>query len=168
MGSFVTKVNSLVLAASVPGFNVTGLSENVTMTFEHETDNATTPRCVFWSETSNTWSSEGCAVVRSAPGVTQCGCDHLTNFALLMDVYQEGSGLSSRDREILSYISYIGCGVSLAALVLTLATYTLFRKLRRDNPSKILVHLCAALLLSNLVYLAGMHDYSFSNSAACK
>ncbi|GFS00562.1 adhesion G-protein coupled receptor G4 [Elysia marginata] len=42
------------------------------------------------------------------------------------------------------------------------------RKLRRDNPSKILIHLCLALLLSNLVYLIGMHDYSFDNSTICK
>lgn len=165
---FVTIVNSMVLSASVPDVKVQGLSENVTITFKHQSGNTTSPRCVFWDMASNDWSSEGCGIVTSSPDMTQCGCNHLTNFALLMDVYQEGTGLSSLDREILSYISYIGCGVSLAALLLTLATYALFRKLRRDNPSKILINLCLALLLSNLVYLAGMHDYSFDNSTACK
>ncbi|CAG5126357.1 unnamed protein product, partial [Candidula unifasciata] len=41
-------------------------------------------------------------------------------------------------------------------------------KLRRDNPSKILINLCLALMLSNLIYLVGMQDYTFDNTASCK
>ncbi|GFO27272.1 G-protein coupled receptor 126-like [Plakobranchus ocellatus] len=166
---YVTEVNSFILSASMPGVKIDNLSENVTMTFEHNTTtNATNPRCVFWDELTNDWSSAGCGVVISLPEATQCGCDHLTNFALLMDIYQEGTGLSSLDRKVLSFISYVGVGVSLGALLLTLLTYSLFRKLHRDNPSKILINLCLALLFSNLVYLVGMHDYAFDNSTVCK
>nr|KAG5699357.1 hypothetical protein BaRGS_008265 [Batillaria attramentaria] len=84
------------------------------------------------------------------------------------DVYGRGEDLSATDRKILSIISYIGCGVSLLALIFTLITYFMFKKLRRDNPSKILINLCLALALSNFVFLVGMQDYAFNSLAGCK
>ncbi|KAG7273802.1 hypothetical protein CRUP_016546 [Coryphaenoides rupestris] len=54
---------------------------------------------------------------------------------------------------ILTYITYIGCGVSAIFLSITLLTYLSFGKLRKDMPSKILIQLCLALLLLNLVFL---------------
>ncbi|XP_032187314.1 adhesion G-protein coupled receptor G2 isoform X6 [Mustela erminea] len=53
----------------------------------------------------------------------------------------------------LTFITYIGCGLSSIFLSVTLVTYLAFEKLRRDYPSKILIQLCAALLLLNLVFL---------------
>ena len=46
--------------------------------------------------------------------------------------------------------------------------FALCRKLRRDNPSKILVNLCVALALSNLVFVVGMHPYALDNMVGCK
>ncbi|KAF4797884.1 Adhesion G-protein coupled receptor G2 [Turdus rufiventris] len=54
---------------------------------------------------------------------------------------------------VLTFISYIGCGLSAIFLSVTLVTYIAFEKIRRDYPSKILIQLCAALLLLNLVFL---------------
>ena len=51
-----------------------------------------------------------------------CACDHLTNFALLLDVNQ-----SSENPLGLKIISLIGCGISLAGLSLTLLTLIAFR-----------------------------------------
>uniref|UniRef100_A0A2C9KKK3 Uncharacterized protein n=1 Tax=Biomphalaria glabrata TaxID=6526 RepID=A0A2C9KKK3_BIOGL len=59
----------------------------------------------------------------------------MTNFALLMDVYQSGLQISELDKKILSIISYVGCGISLAALLLTLMTYTFFRPITQYNLS---------------------------------
>uniref|UniRef100_A0A2K6N5B0 Adhesion G protein-coupled receptor G2 n=1 Tax=Rhinopithecus bieti TaxID=61621 RepID=A0A2K6N5B0_RHIBE len=53
----------------------------------------------------------------------------------------------------LTFITYIGCGLSSIFLSVTLVTYVAFEKIRRDYPSKILIQLCAALLLLNLVFL---------------
>ncbi|MEJ1281321.1 adhesion G protein-coupled receptor G2 [Cricetulus griseus] len=53
----------------------------------------------------------------------------------------------------LTFITYIGCGLSSIFLSVTLVTYIAFEKIRRDYPSKILIQLCAALLLLNLVFL---------------
>ncbi|ELW48744.1 G-protein coupled receptor 64 [Tupaia chinensis] len=53
----------------------------------------------------------------------------------------------------LTFITYIGCGLSSIFLSVTLITYVAFEKIRRDYPSKILIQLCAALLMLNLVFL---------------
>uniref|UniRef100_A0A3P8U723 G-protein coupled receptors family 2 profile 2 domain-containing protein n=1 Tax=Amphiprion percula TaxID=161767 RepID=A0A3P8U723_AMPPE len=83
------------------------------------------------------WNSSGCSVQNSTENETVCGCDHLTSFAILL---------------ILTFITYIGCGISAIFLSVTLLTYLSF-KLRKDIPSKILIQLCLALLLLNLVFL---------------
>eukprot|EP00064_Thunnus_orientalis_P013892 superscaffoldBa00002328_g13933 len=54
---------------------------------------------------------------------------------------------------ILTFITYIGCGISAIFLSITLLTYLAFGKLRKDIPSKILIQLCLALLMLNLVFL---------------
>ncbi|GAB0194890.1 adhesion G-protein coupled receptor G4 [Grus japonensis] len=54
---------------------------------------------------------------------------------------------------ILTLISYAGCGASSLFLGITLVTYLALEKLRRDNPSKILLNLCTALLMLNMVFL---------------
>ena len=43
------------------------------------------PVCVFWSLDTSTWSEAGCRVVTTNNSVTVCECDHLTNFAVLME-----------------------------------------------------------------------------------
>ena len=42
------------------------------------------PKCVYWDYLSNYWSQDGCKVLDSNRTHTQCQCNHLTNFALLM------------------------------------------------------------------------------------
>ncbi|MGH0138130.1 UNVERIFIED_CONTAM: hypothetical protein FKN15_016511 [Acipenser sinensis] len=54
---------------------------------------------------------------------------------------------------ILTFITYIGCGISAIFLSVTLVTYLSFEKIRKDYPSKILIQLCTALLFLNLVFL---------------
>ncbi|XP_041352198.1 adhesion G-protein coupled receptor G6-like isoform X2 [Gigantopelta aegis] len=171
---FTTKVNSRVISASIPNIVIKDLREPVLISFFHVLENGTKPQCVFWDENTATagqagWSSRGCFVTESvADSFTTCACDHLTNFALMMDIYPDGISLSEDDKVALSIISYIGCGVSLLALIVTVATYLMFRKLRRDNPSKILVNLCITLAAANLIFLFGMQDYAFADPIACK
>ncbi|XP_050392607.1 uncharacterized protein LOC126811152 isoform X2 [Patella vulgata] len=192
---FVTQVNSGVIAASIPHITITNLTDPVRMTFSHSSPNSSGPQCVFWYDGRNggpeRWSSEGCSVLNNVQGsYTTCVCNHLTNFALLMDVYQDGHAISKTDQRILSIISYIGCSLSFICLILTLLTYLLFngpapstdstqfqksdsfgqsfRKLRKDNPSKILVNLCLALAIADLVFIVGMHSYAMDNSVGCK
>ena len=66
------------------------------------------------------WSNEGCNVSKTQAykGFVTCECDHLTNFALLLDVSQK-----REQSKALSIITWIGCGISLLGLTLTIITY---------------------------------------------
>uniref|UniRef100_A0A665TJQ1 Adhesion G protein-coupled receptor G4b n=1 Tax=Echeneis naucrates TaxID=173247 RepID=A0A665TJQ1_ECHNA len=102
------------------------------------------------------WDSRGCEVQSVSSNQTSCLCDHLTHFAVLLT-----------DRQILTVISYVGCGVSSIFLGITLITYLAFEKLRRDYPSKILINLSAALLGLNTVFLLNGWLSSFSIYGLC-
>uniref|UniRef100_A0A4W4GJG0 Adhesion G protein-coupled receptor G2b n=1 Tax=Electrophorus electricus TaxID=8005 RepID=A0A4W4GJG0_ELEEL len=112
--------------------------------------------CVFWDFYLNGgaggWSPEGCKVMNRTANETVCSCNHLTGFGVLLNIFQEGPP-NPLQALILSYITYIGCGISAIFLSITLLTYLSFEKLRKDTPSKILIHLCLALLMLNLVFL---------------
>ena len=68
------------------------------------------------------WSTRGCFKVSENETDVQCKCDHLTNFALLLDVSQKGANPLE-----LQIITWVGCGISLSGLFLTLLTYGIFR-----------------------------------------
>ena len=74
---------------------------------------------------SSYWDDEGCRVVGTSNGSVTCACDHFTNFALLLNV--AGRPPNPKQAEILSYISQIGCGISLVGLVLTIFAHASVR-----------------------------------------
>uniref|UniRef100_A0A8I3PYG9 Adhesion G protein-coupled receptor G2 n=2 Tax=Canis lupus familiaris TaxID=9615 RepID=A0A8I3PYG9_CANLF len=114
-----------------------------------------TVRCVFWDLGRNGgrggWSSDGCSVKDRKLNETICTCSHLTSFGVLLDLSR--TSLPPAQMMALTFITYIGCGLSSIFLSVTLVTYLAFEKVRRDYPSKILIQLCAALLLLNVVFL---------------
>uniref|UniRef100_A0A8C1FZ49 Adhesion G-protein coupled receptor G6 n=1 Tax=Cyprinus carpio TaxID=7962 RepID=A0A8C1FZ49_CYPCA len=71
--------------------------------------------------------------------------------------YQDISGASAqideKNNRVLTFITYIGCGISAIFSAATLLTYIAFEKLRRDYPSKILMNLSTSLLFLNMVFL---------------
>ncbi|NXY29104.1 AGRG2 protein, partial [Pomatorhinus ruficollis] len=149
---------SSVISSSVANLTISNLTSNVTVILQNikpNQDNSTV-RCVFWDFNKNGghggWSYEGCMVKESRVNETVCSCNHLTSFAVLMDLYGN-TPLNPTQELVLTFISYIGCGLSAIFLSVTLVTYIAFEKIRRDYPSKILIQLCAALLLLNLVFL---------------
>ncbi|XP_015741740.1 adhesion G-protein coupled receptor G2 isoform X2 [Coturnix japonica] len=149
---------SSVISSSVANLTISNLKANVTVTLQNirpNQDNSTV-RCVFWDFNKNGghggWSYDGCIVKESRVNETVCSCNHLTSFAVLMNLYGN-TPLSPTQELVLTFISYIGCGLSAIFLSITLVTYIAFEKIRRDYPSKILIQLCAALLLLNLVFL---------------
>ncbi|XP_075936979.1 adhesion G-protein coupled receptor G2 [Anarhichas minor] len=149
---------SPVLAASVANLSISNLTENIQFTIRNidPVNENYTASCAFWHLTQNGgvghWSSAGCFVVKATPEETTCSCNHLTSFAILLDLSRDVQ-IDRQHAQILTFITYIGCGVSAIFLALTLLTYLLFDKLLRDIPAKILVQLCLSLLLLNLVFL---------------
>ncbi|XP_015273075.1 PREDICTED: adhesion G-protein coupled receptor G2 [Gekko japonicus] len=149
---------SSVISSSVANLTVTNLKTNVTVTLKNTkpSQENMTVRCAFWDFTKNGgkggWAYEGCMVKDRRTNETVCSCNHLTSFGVLLDL-SRNTTLSPIQVLVLTFITYIGCGLSAIFLSVTLVTYIAFEKIRRDYPSKILIQLCVALLLLNLVFL---------------
>eukprot|EP00066_Takifugu_rubripes_P017150 XP_011606416.1 PREDICTED: G-protein coupled receptor 64 [Takifugu rubripes] len=147
-----------VLGSSVANLSISNLTENIEFTIRN-INPAQSPQvasCVFWDFSLNGggggWSSAGCFLVNATPDYTTCSCDHLTSFAILLDLSRQGLPDHQQARP-LTFITYIGCGISAVFLAATLLSYLSFEKLLRDIPAKILVQLCVSLLLLNLLFL---------------
>ncbi|XP_078699177.1 uncharacterized protein LOC144926371 isoform X2 [Branchiostoma floridae x Branchiostoma belcheri] len=157
------RLNSRIISATIGHLVLKDLSDPVKLVFTH-VQHGDNPECVWWDMKSNGgmggWSSEGCWVDVTENGQTDCYCDHLTNFALLMDVYGTSARVSKGHQTALSVISYIGCGVSLIGIFLSLLTFGMFKKVRRETPTKILINLCVALFMVNALFvtLTSIHD----------
>ncbi|KAM9038624.1 adhesion G-protein coupled receptor G2 isoform X1 [Sarcophilus harrisii] len=148
---------SYVISSSVTNLTIKDLTANVTVMLQNTRPNQDnlTVKCAFWDLSKNDgrggWSSEGCIVKDKRMNGTVCSCNHLTSFGVLLDLSR--TPLPPVQMLILTFITYIGCGLSAIFLSVTLVTYIAFEKIRRDYPSKILIQLCAALLFLNLVFL---------------
>ncbi|KAM6953383.1 adhesion G-protein coupled receptor G2-like [Aplochiton taeniatus] len=155
---------SPVLGSSVANLSITNLTENVTFTLRNSqpvpvlptTDRYYRVSCVFWNFSLNGgaggWSSAGCFLLTTTEDSTSCSCNHLTSFAILLDLSRKGV-TDPQKALILTFITYIGCGISAIFLSVTLLTYLFFQTLLQDFPSKILVHLCLSLFLLNMLFL---------------
>ncbi|MCI4391662.1 hypothetical protein PGIGA_G00136830 [Pangasianodon gigas] len=150
------QLNSLVLGTSVANLSIRGLRDNVEVSLKNTTPIEGKLTCVFWDFNQNGgeggWNKSGCFLLNSTDNEMKCSCNHLTSFAVLMDI-SRGGVTDQVQGTILTFITYIGCGVSTIFLAITLLTYLAFDKIRRDIPSKILIQLCFALFLLNMVFL---------------
>uniref|UniRef100_A0AAV2K8F2 Adhesion G-protein coupled receptor G6 n=1 Tax=Knipowitschia caucasica TaxID=637954 RepID=A0AAV2K8F2_KNICA len=155
-------LNSYVVASSVGNFTISNLLDPVRIEIAHLTEQAFDPLkppvCMFWDFSMKDgvggWNREGCQVsTDSTSNKTVCLCNHLTHFGILMDIYGSSAYINEQNTKILTFITYIGCGVSAVFSAVTLLTYIAFEKLRRDYPSKILMNLSASLLCLNLTFL---------------
>uniref|UniRef100_A0A3P9I6V7 Adhesion G-protein coupled receptor G6 n=1 Tax=Oryzias latipes TaxID=8090 RepID=A0A3P9I6V7_ORYLA len=152
-------LNSYVVASSVGNISIRDLKDPVRIQIAHLTEQTSSHRfCMFWDFTLNNgdggWNERGCSVSKeSTKNKTICLCNHLTHFGVLMDVSQTSSQIDPKNKKILTFLSYIGCGVSAICAAATLLTYIAFEKLRRDYPSKILMNLSTSLLCLNMVFL---------------
>ncbi|KAJ1158397.1 hypothetical protein NDU88_011087 [Pleurodeles waltl] len=113
-------------------------------------------RCVFWNTTLEMWSSEGCWTEVTS-GVTRCICGHLTSYAILMSASE--SLIDSKNEAILSYITNVGLGISMASLSLCITLQTaLIQGITHVTACYrhvIILNISLCLLLSNISFLAG-------------
>jgi hypothetical protein len=164
------KINSKVVSVSFSNSSLSGLAKPIKIQLEHTDKCTEEPQCVYWNSTpkGGSWSREGCSLVSTTDSHTNCECNHLTNFALLMNVNgpNRPNCIGKTHKLALSIITYVGCSLSLIALVLTVVTLTIFPQQLKTRPNKILINLCLALIGLLVVFLVGIDRTS--NQPACK
>ncbi|XP_035807231.1 adhesion G-protein coupled receptor G4 [Amphiprion ocellaris] len=166
-------LNTFVVSASVTNASspIKDLTEDVKVTLHHRIPNTLqkTVQCVYWNFNKNNghggWDDRGCRKYNSSSEYTTCLCDHLTHFGVLLDVSR--TQVDPVNEQILTIITYLGCGVSSLFLGITVLTYTAFEKLRRDYPSQILINLSLAMLGLNLVFLVNSWLSSWGLHGLC-
>ncbi|XP_014911621.1 adhesion G-protein coupled receptor G5-like [Poecilia latipinna] len=154
-----------LIGLSVRGRSVSGLQDRVSFTINTETsiDKTMKPQCVYLNTREKNFRTSGCETKWDQNHIT-CSCDHLTYFGVLM----VSADLSPEDEVILSYISYIGCGISLTALVIAVLLFITDRKLRGDDSKKIHISLAVALILLNVHFLPSQAAAASSSTALCR
>ncbi|XP_044144496.1 adhesion G-protein coupled receptor G6 isoform X6 [Bufo gargarizans] len=168
------KLNSYVVACSIGNISIHGLADPVKITVKHQKSQENgDPTCVYWDINKNAgsggWSQDGCSVLINESNAieTVCLCNHLTHFGILMDLQRGSDSFDPQNTKILTFITYIGCGISAICTAATLLTYIAFEKIRRDYPSKILMNLSTALLFLNLFFLLDGWLASFEINELC-
>ena len=113
-------------------------------------------KCAWLSLENGTWSTTGCQVQseKSHERGTSCRCNHLANFAVLMDFTGSTAYMTEQPAHSLALflLTVIGCFLSFICLILSLLT---FGVLLKDNSSRNALHfnMCLCLLLVNLLSL---------------
>ncbi|TDH12569.1 hypothetical protein EPR50_G00048260 [Perca flavescens] len=111
--------------------------------------------CAFldYSSKEGVWSNEGC--VRSDGNMTYsvCLCNHLTNFAILMQVVP--LKLTTGHRVALSTIGYVGCSISIFCLAITLVTFAVLSSVSTIRNQRYHIHanLSFAILVAEILLL---------------
>ncbi|XP_062373889.1 cadherin EGF LAG seven-pass G-type receptor 1-like [Sardina pilchardus] len=123
-----------------------------------ETEDRTKPVCVFWNHSipiggTGGWSSKGCELAERNRTHISCHCNHMTSFAVLMDISKREHG----DVLPLKIVTYTSVTASLVALFITFILLLLLRRLR-SNLHSIHKNLVAALFISQLVFLIGINQ----------
>ncbi|CAL1287113.1 unnamed protein product [Larinioides sclopetarius] len=150
-------INSRVISAFTGSYSGTKFPEPVTITFKLiQEENVTNPQCVYWDLNARLWSQEGCWLKKSNKTHAVCECDHLTNFALLMEV--EAPKEYTENRIFSKMIIFISCGLAIVFFLITAILLHIFRTLPTDDAT-IHKHLCICLLLAEVVYM-GSSDQS--------
>ncbi|NWW94207.1 AGRG6 protein, partial [Rhynochetos jubatus] len=166
-------LTSFVVACSIGNITIQDLQDYVKVTIKHtKIQEDPKPTCVFWDMNKNGgsggWNPTGCQVdPESNENETVCLCNHLTHFGVLMDLQRTVTQIDPQNTKVLTFITYIGCGISAIFSAATLLTYIAFEKLRRDYPSKILMNLSTALLFLNLIFLLDGWIASFDIDGLC-
>ncbi|XP_071165888.1 uncharacterized protein [Mytilus edulis] len=158
-------VGSQVMAFSIPqGQILKKLSPPLQLHFETIESNLTKKICSFWNfdlPNGGNWATDGCETAYMNDSVTECRCNHLTNFAVILSL----EDISDEHHEIMSTMSLVGCIISLICLFITVMVYSLEWKNLTSDKSVILMIMCVTLILAYIAFLAGINKTD--NKDAC-
>ncbi|XP_032085514.1 adhesion G-protein coupled receptor D1 [Thamnophis elegans] len=102
---------------------------------------------------SGVWSNQGCVRDGGDLNYSTCLCNHLTNFAILMQVVP--LTLTIGHKMALSSISYVGCSISIFCLTITLVTFAILSSVSTIHNQRYHIHanLSFAVLVAQILLL---------------
>ncbi|XP_060069892.1 uncharacterized protein LOC132549924 [Ylistrum balloti] len=122
--------------------------------------------CGYWdyekNDNSGGWATEGCRLQSQTGERAICVCDHLTNFAILIDFEAQGNYVEAHQLA-LSVITIVGLVLSIIGLSFTVICFLIFKPLRKTRGQKVLFQLAISMLCSWVVFLAGVEQTSDYN-----
>ncbi|XP_063775297.1 adhesion G-protein coupled receptor F1-like [Pseudophryne corroboree] len=146
------QINSLVQSTSIRLSDGRPASSSILMSFRiNNTDDRYSQHCVFWDFPEDSWSDVGCTS-SMVTNTTNCSCNHLTSFAVLMSINVEYYA-------IIDEITYVGLAVSILSLCLcVLVEWFVWRTVVRTNISYFrhisLVNIAVSLLCADVCFLS--------------
>ncbi|KAM9642262.1 adhesion G protein-coupled receptor D2 [Trichechus inunguis] len=125
------------------------------------------PICAFWNfssspDTGGSWATTGCSVAALYQDSTACFCNHSTNFAVLLQVYDIQRG--PEEESLLRTLSFVGCGVSFCALA---TTFVLFLAAGVPKSERVTVHKNLTFSLASAEVILMASDWAKANKVAC-
>ncbi|XP_059366200.1 adhesion G-protein coupled receptor G5-like [Carassius carassius] len=157
-----------IVGLSVENETIKNLPEPVKIRFRHSTLPLNhSRRCVSWDTKEDievTWRYDGCTTVDINERETECHCNHLTYFAILVQVEQKAT---VRHLKALTFITAVGCALSLVSCLVLF--YWLCK--RRGKKTQIsLVHrgLVVAIFLLCLFFILTGTLANVGNEIVCK
>ncbi|XP_074606633.1 adhesion G protein-coupled receptor L3-like isoform X2 [Acropora palmata] len=152
------ELRNRIIAAKVYPSPQGTLQENVTISFGRNKKEKDKSHCVFWNFTiksavNGDWSRKGCSLEKSDDNKIICTCNHLTNFAVLMQVVE--NEVTSKHLVAMEMITYVGCALSLTAEALTIIAYCTLTDFKQEQV-QIRLNLVVALAAAQLAFLSGI------------
>ncbi|XP_019856351.1 PREDICTED: adhesion G-protein coupled receptor G6-like [Amphimedon queenslandica] len=145
------QVGSILVSASFVDYNISNQEDLINITMKKDKIHHINAICSYWNYTADdyygNWSNYGCSVLYEDSDIVICGCNHLTTFALLLDVSPEDDpNRPPPFTEFATALTFIGCAVSILCLVLIILTYSIEKRLRNTNNGKLLINMSCALV----------------------
>ncbi|KAK3506919.1 hypothetical protein QTP70_031182 [Hemibagrus guttatus] len=149
------------------GEGITNLTTTFNLTFRNILPNSGDASCNSWDGQGLTpnWTTDGCNTSYISDQVT-CSCQHLTFFAVLMTIPK--NNMSTSDIRNLTYLTSLGCGLSLFFLSIALFMHFLIRRGQASVSVHILINLFLALFLLNLSFLVNESVAKIGSDSGCK
>ncbi|NXL30443.1 AGRD2 protein, partial [Glaucidium brasilianum] len=145
------------------------IGTSVRYRLQHRVQWMVIPMCVLWfllhvsPDAGGMWSTAGCSVVTPLPDSTTCFCNHTTNFAVLLQLY-EMQQRTAKEELTLQTLTFIGCGVSFCALIVT---FILFLAVGVPKSERTTVHKNLIFALAAAEALLMVSELAKSNQVLC-
>ncbi|XP_071355082.1 adhesion G-protein coupled receptor G5-like [Trachinotus anak] len=148
------------------GAEISGLPRSIDICYNSVDKKGMIASCRSWDgkEKTQAWITDGCETKETNGSIT-CQCSHLTFFAILLS--PPPGNISSSDFKSLTYITSIGCGLSMFFLAVAFFMHCLIRKRKVTQGTKILMNLFVAMFTLNLSFLVNGSIANLGNYSAC-